>query len=117
MGVLGHAVVITEIWLKHRKLHWFHWLVISLSLVLTVGAWYISKQQIEEKTRIQFNREASQVIALVKERMAKYEQALWAGVAAIHSQSHGIDYAEWVRFSEALKICLLYTSPSPRDPE
>jgi PAS domain S-box-containing protein len=36
--------------------------------------------------------------------MRKYEDALWSGVAAIHSQSNGIDHVEWKRFSENLRL-------------
>ena len=43
-------------------------------------------------------------IELVKERMSKYEDALWSGVATIHAQTDGIDYLEWRAFSEALSI-------------
>ncbi len=86
------------------KLHWFHWLVISLSLILTLIAWYFSKQQINEKVEIQFNREAEQVTSLVTERMAKYENALWGGVAALNALDHTVDHTAWQHYSETLHI-------------
>jgi len=89
---------------KAGRLHWFHWAIVTSSLVLTFGAWYITKSQIKEKVEFQFNREAEQVADLISERMSKYEDALWGGVAAINSQSHGIDYKEWKRFSDTLRI-------------
>lgn len=85
-------------------LHWFHWLIVSSSLVLTFFAWYISSKQVEEKVQQQFTRQAEQVVELIAERMRKYEDALWSGVATIHSQSQGIDFQEWRRFATTLKI-------------
>lgn len=85
-------------------LHWFHWLIISSSLVLTFFAWYFSSEQVEEKIEQQFLRQANQTVELISERMRKYEDALWSGVATVHSQSHGIDYDEWRRFSSTLRL-------------
>lgn len=71
---------------------------------MTFGVWSFAKSQAHQKIENQFYREAEQVVELISERMQKYEDALWAGVAAIHSQSHGIDYHEWKRFADTLKI-------------
>lgn len=89
---------------RHGRLHWYHWLVVIGSLILTLSAWHITKTQIEERNSRRFERAAAQLVELVKERMQKYEDALWAGVAAIHSQSHGIDYLEWKRFADTLQL-------------
>lgn len=89
---------------RSGRLHWFHWFILVGSLFLTFGAWYLVQSEVEQKKQILFDREAEQIVALVSERMQKYEDALWSGVAAVHSQSHGIDYAEWKRFADTLKI-------------
>ena len=86
------------------KLHWIHWCVLIASLVLTLSTWYISKKAVQDKIATAFDREASQVVELISERMQKYEDALWAGVAAIHSQRQGIDYQKWQRFTQTLEI-------------
>lgn len=86
------------------KLHWFHWAIVLCSLILTFSAWYFTNSQVKQKTEEQFQRQSKQVVELISERMQKYEDALWAGVAAIHSQSSGIDNNEWGRFSEALQL-------------
>lgn len=93
---------------KSTRLHWFHWFVVIGSLILTLTAWYITKQQQEEKVSTRFEQQASQVVELVQERMEKYEDKLWSGVAAIHSQSHGIDTVEWKRFADTLQIDAKY---------
>jgi len=89
---------------RSSKLHWMHWFIIVSSLILTFGAWHFSNVQLKEKIEIKFDRQADHVINLIYERMEKYENALWSGVAAIQSQSYGIDYQEWKRFSETLEI-------------
>jgi CHASE1-domain containing sensor protein/two-component sensor histidine kinase len=89
---------------KAGSLHWFHWVIVASSLVLTLSAWYFTNNQVQQKTHDQFLRQSSQVVELLTERLQKYEDALWAGVAAIKSQSSGIDHKEWQRFSNALRL-------------
>jgi CHASE1-domain containing sensor protein len=91
-------------------LHWFHWLIVFSSFALTFFAWYFSSQQVKEKTEQQFLRQANQVVELISERMRKYEDALWSGVATIHAQSYGISPDEWQRFSSALRVEQRYLS-------
>jgi CHASE1-domain containing sensor protein len=62
-----------------QTLRWFHWVVVVLSILLTLFAWYFSKKQIDEKIQYQFTRESSQIIELISERMKKYEDGLWGG--------------------------------------
>jgi CHASE1-domain containing sensor protein len=82
--------------------------VIILSVVVTLSVWYFSKLQFEEKVKARFDREAEQTITLVAERMEKYEDALWGGVATIHSQNNIMDYEKWKRFADTLKIDTKY---------
>ncbi|RBO80028.1 CHASE domain-containing protein [Marinomonas aquiplantarum] len=84
--------------------HWSHWAVISLSLLLTLGAWYFSHQQAEQKTKAQFEFQAEQIVSLVQERMEKYEEALWAGVAALHTMPHHMTRSDWRIFANSLNV-------------
>jgi signal transduction histidine kinase len=88
--------------------HWFHWLIVSLSVILTVFAWWFSKKQVDEKVQFQFNKEAEQVVELISERMKKYEDGLWGGVAAIQANGGDISYENWLTFSTHLKIDVKY---------
>jgi CHASE1-domain containing sensor protein len=90
------------------KVHYFHWLFVTLSAVVTIVSWYITKTQIDEKIKIQFDREADQVIELISERMRKYEDALWGGVSTIQSHGGDISYESWLTFSESLRIDTKY---------
>ena len=89
---------------RSSSLHWFHWLVVVSSLVLTYAAWFVSKSNIDEKVALQFDRQASQVVELVSERVRKYEDALWGGVAAIQSNGGDISYNSWLSFANSLRI-------------
>lgn len=85
-------------------LHWYHWLVVAASLMLTLGAWYITSQQARQKMALQFNFQAEHIIELVRERMRKYEDALWSGTAALHALPGELTNAQWQAFSKALSL-------------
>ncbi len=86
------------------SLHWFHWTIVVLSALLTIAAWHFSKSQVEEKARMQFEREATQVTELVLERMQKYEDALWGGVAAIQAIGGKMAHGEWRTYADSIHI-------------
>ncbi len=85
-------------------LRWFHWLIVFASLLLTIGAWYFSKTQLEAKISLQFEREADQVVALIVDRMKKYEDALWSGVALIQTNGGEVTYSAWETFATSIRI-------------
>lgn len=86
------------------RLHWVHWFIVITSALLTVAAWYFSKSQVEENSRTQFEREATQVVELVRERMMRYEDALLSGVAAIEASGGEMTHGEWRTFARSLHI-------------
>ena len=86
------------------SLHWLHWLIVSLSLLLTFFAWYYSKSEFETRIKVQFDREADQVIELVQDRMGKYEDALWSGVALIGTSGGNIDLDHWKKYASSIDI-------------
>jgi signal transduction histidine kinase len=85
-------------------LHWFHWLIVSMSFVLTFFAWYFTKSELEARVKVQFDREADQVIELVQERLRKYEDALWGGVALIDTSGGDVEFDRWKRYADSLHI-------------
>lgn len=89
---------------KMTRLHWYHWAVIGLSLVLTLGAWFITSQQVEQKAKVRFDYLSSQLVDLLQERMDKYEEALWAGVAALHMYEKEVSRDNWKVFADTLSI-------------
>ncbi|MCZ4279706.1 CHASE domain-containing protein [Kiloniella laminariae] len=91
-------------YLRGTRLHWAHWCVVFLSIILTVSAWYISDQQVLQRSQEKFTRESSQVIELVKERMGLYENALWGGVAFIDANGGDVSYDDWFSYASSLRI-------------
>ncbi|MCB1473563.1 MAG: CHASE domain-containing protein [Rhodobiaceae bacterium] len=86
------------------SLHWIHWLVLAASLVLTLAAWQFSRSQVLGQANAHFDRQAYRTIELVRERMAKYEEALWAGAAMIRANDDVTDNAHWQAFAKSLRI-------------
>ncbi|QPJ60721.1 MAG: GHKL domain-containing protein [Candidatus Nitronauta litoralis] len=89
-------------------LHWFHWVIVSLSIILTMLAWWFTKTQVDEKIEGKFRRESQQAIELISERMQKYEDALWAGVSAIQAKGGDISAAEWRVFEQSFGVEVKY---------
>ena len=89
---------------RATKLHLIHWQVLFGSLLLTLFAWHMSKAQVKDRIQKQFEREANQVVELIQERMQKYEDALWAGVA-LHETLHGeVSYQQWSEYAHSISI-------------
>ena len=93
------------------KMHWIHWTIVILSVLLTIAAWQFSKRQLEDYNKKTFLRAANQVIEGVVDRMKLYESALWSGVANIDSQDKQLTYQQWYKYSQSLKIENTYYNP------
>lgn len=86
------------------SLHWFHWVIVLGSLLLTFFAWHISNSEKNTRVKVQFDREVEHVIELVQERMKKYEDALWSGVGLIHMTGGDIDFDRWKQYADSIRI-------------
>lgn len=82
----------------------FHVVIVGLSLALTLGAYLFSLNQVEKQTALRFEAARDSAIGLISDRMKKYEDALWAGAAAIESHGGEIGYWEWHAFARNLRI-------------
>ena len=91
-----------------KSLHWFHWMILIFSLVLTLCIWQFSQKQVEEKAQSKFRREAQQFQALILERLTHYEDALYSGVAFLATQGWKTDYPSWKRYVEGLNLLSKY---------
>jgi len=89
---------------REGRIKGFHVLVVGLSLLLTITAWQFSKYQGERQNKLLFEASRDQALGLIADRMVKYEDALWAGVAAIKSHGTDISYQSWQTFAETLRI-------------
>jgi signal transduction histidine kinase len=90
--------------LRSGKLHWVHWAVVITSLLVTLIAWSFSNTQVVRNGNAQFDHAAGQILDLVTERMQKYEDGLWSGVAAIQSRSGKMSREEWKLYAQTLHL-------------
>lgn len=81
-----------------------HIVVVTLSMALTFGAWHFSKKQAEIRIEQRFDAARDHIVGLIRDRMLKYEDALWAGVAAMESHDGDMTLAEWRVFAENMRI-------------
>lgn len=94
--------------IRAGKLHSVHWLILSLSIILTIAAWYFSSEQVTQKVEERFKREAAQVIEHMKDRIILYEQALWGAVAFYDANDNHIDNVQWKKYADSLRIDKTY---------
>lgn len=85
-------------------MRWFHWVIVVFSFGLTLLAWNYSRNQLDARIQLQFDRDADQTVELVRERMRKYEDALWSGVAFIGTIDGDIDSFKWKRYADSIQI-------------
>ena len=90
------------------SLKWFHWVVILGSLLLTFFAWHYSKSEKNARIEVQFDREVERVMELVLERMGKYEDALWSGVALINTNGGETTFENWRKYAQSIDIAEKY---------
>ena len=89
---------------RHGRITPLHVIIVLLSLLMTLGAWQFTKHQLEARTEIRFQGYRNQVVGLLRERMAKYEDALWSGVAAVESHGGDMSLETWRDFASTLRI-------------
>ncbi|MEZ9106770.1 CHASE domain-containing protein [Vibrio cyclitrophicus] len=96
--------MLTFIKKSSTALSWLHWLVLVCSLILTITAWQITLHQTHQKSQVQFDFQVSQLLGLVQDRMSKYEEALTAGVSAIHMFAAPVNRESWKTFASQFDI-------------
>lgn len=90
--------------LKSGRLSVLHMIIILLSLAMTIGAWQYSKHQVASQIETRFNAARDRTIGLISERMSRYEDALWSGVAAVTANGSQMSHTEWRSFAQTLDI-------------
>ena len=88
----------------HARLHWTHWFILCVSLVITVFAWQTSESALMTRDQARFEHEAERAITQIRERLGHYEDALLSGVAAMQAHGGEMSRQEWRRYSEFLNL-------------
>ncbi len=89
---------------KWLDLHWYHWAIVFLSVILTLFAWRFTKEENEKRIQLKFESEALTITSLIKERLKLYESGLRGGVAAIRLNNDLVSNLEWKEFAQSLDI-------------
>ena len=85
-------------------LNWLHWIILCGSLIATISAWYFSSNTIAADVQNRFDQQNTQIVALLGERLEKYEDALWSGVAASQTVNRLFTRSEWKSYAATLDI-------------
>ncbi len=80
-----------------------HYLMVLVSLIATVIAWQMSLAGVEERTRLQFDAQADDVIHVFEEQMRRYEDVLHAGVGLV-TGSDSIIPGEWQQLTKSMDL-------------
>lgn len=85
-----------------------HYAVVAGSFVLTIIIWLYATSQALLQAEAKFDRQSDQILELTVERMQRYEDGLWAGVAAINVNGNVMSLNGWRSFSRTLQIDTKY---------
>ena len=105
---ISHTDIERQKLIASSRFHGVHWLILALSSVLTIGAWYIASEQVNKRISERFERESLHVIELVKERMQLYEHALSGAIAHIDASEYEINAKRWHKYADSLRIDKTY---------
>jgi CHASE1-domain containing sensor protein len=76
-------------------------LILMTVTLLAAGIFWNVRQ---EHARLNFERDAEELISKLVQRLRNYEDGLWAGVSLIESRNNQIGLDEWTKFATALDL-------------
>ena len=85
-----------------------HYAVVAGSFVLTIVVWLYASSQAQLQAQAKFDRQSDQILELTIERMQKYEDGLWAGVAVVYVNGGQVALGDWRSFALTLQIDVKY---------
>ncbi len=77
--------------------------LLACSIILTILAWYISHNHLQEKSKSRFDYGVSNIHAAIQVRMAAYEQVLRNAVG-FYNAADTITRAEWASYVQTLRL-------------
>jgi len=97
-----------ELLKKKKYINIFHnpttaWFILITSLVLTVGAYFLSVSFVQQRVEDRFSFRTTEIESAIKDRLRIYEQVLWGGVG-LWNASKSVSRQEWGKYVESLKI-------------
>lgn len=81
--------------------------MLGVSLAATAVAWYVLQTQEQDRMRSEFESEARQTVAGIRDEILGFEEVIQAG-AGLLSASDSVSGQEWRRFVERLELSSAY---------
>ncbi len=78
-------------------------LILVIAVGLTVAAWYVSRQAVQDGAKKQFEFRAEELETAIHDRMIVYEQVLWGG-AGLFNATDEVSREHWHQYVSALDI-------------
>lgn len=79
------------------------WVVLGISLLLTIAGWSISRAYVQERAQDRFDFEVDTAVQAIAKRMQEYEQVL-RGCLGLFKSSDQVSRAEWREYVSTLLI-------------
>ncbi|MBF0626310.1 MAG: CHASE domain-containing protein, partial [Magnetococcales bacterium] len=79
------------------------WIILAVSVSLTILAWHVSNLSQEKRTRDRFDFKVEEARLAIQKRMREYEQVLRGGVGLFRA-SDQVTRQDWQRYVETLEI-------------
>lgn len=86
-----------------ETISWLHYLMVAVSVIATLIAWKMSLAGVEERTRLQFDAQANDVIHVFEEQMRRYEDVLHAGAGFV-AGTDGFRPSDWQAFTGRMDL-------------
>lgn len=83
------------------------WIVLKLSLIITLIAWYISDQSVSQRVEERFYTRTEEVKYAIARRMLEYESVLRGGIGFFRA-SDGVTRKEWFTYVNNLELQRYY---------
>lgn len=91
------------LWLKLFQREVLAWIVLVLSLLLTISVWYLLTTKVETKKAVQFAAKTERIKSSIKFKMHGYEMMLH-GAAGLFNASDYVSRDEWQRYVGSLSL-------------
>ncbi|MGH1470739.1 MAG: sensor histidine kinase [Cellvibrionaceae bacterium] len=83
---------------------WMGWLILAISLTLTVVAYFVAKNLTYVQEQKRFESRSLEIQNAITERMRVYEQALYAASAMIDTHDGQVSRKDWTQFVTAMRL-------------
>lgn len=85
----------------------FKWIVLSISLIIVISVWFVSKKYYENRANEHFTEHVNTTIENINKRFLRYEGVLHSGIGLFEASDY-VSREEWHDFVQALQLKIFY---------